>query len=88
VGSFYSVHRSWWFCKGASIYFTGFLVCNIVGNMDRKNNRLFNGKQCSILQVVNKIQSMSFVWLKAKFSSVHLNYHGWWLSPFTILGIG
>jgi len=53
-----------------------------------RNNRLFNGKQCSILQVVDKIKSLSFVWLKAKFPSLDLNYHGWWLSPFTILDIG
>ena len=53
-----------------------------------RNNRLFNGKQCSTLQVVDKIKAQSFLWLKAKFPSLHLNYHGWWLSPFTILGFG
>jgi len=41
------------------------------------NNRIFNDKQCSILQVVNKIKSLSFLWLKAKFPSLPLNYHGW-----------
>jgi len=53
-----------------------------------RNNRIFNDKHCSILQLVDKIKSLSFVWLKAKFPSLSLNYHGWWLSPFTILGIG
>jgi hypothetical protein len=53
-----------------------------------RNNRLFNGKQCSTLQVVDKIKSLSFLWLKAKFPSLQLNYHGWWLSSFTVLGIG
>ena len=53
-----------------------------------RNNRLFNGKECSILQVVDKIKSPSFLWLKAKIPSLPFNYHGWWLFPLTILGIG
>jgi len=53
-----------------------------------RNNRVFNDKHCSIPQVVDKIKSLTFLWLKGKLVSLSLNYHGWWLSLFTILGIG
>jgi len=43
----------------------------------KRNNMLVNGKECPILQVVDKIKSLSFMWLKAKFPSLPLNYHGW-----------
>ena len=52
-----------------------------------RNNRLFNNKACSVIQVVDKIKSLAFMWLKAKFVTLPFNYHGWWLSPFTMLGI-
>jgi len=52
-----------------------------------RNNRLFNVKECSVIQVVDKIKSLAFTWLKAKFTSLPFNYHVWWFSPFTILGI-
>jgi len=51
-----------------------------------RNNRVFNAKECSILEVVDKIKALSYVWLKAKFTSLPLNFHGWWLSPLTLLG--
>jgi len=53
-----------------------------------RNNRLFNGKQSSIPNVVDKIKSLAFMWLKEKYPSLPFNYHAWWLSPFTILGVG
>jgi len=53
-----------------------------------RNNRIFNDKNCSISQLVDKIKSLTFMWLKGKHVSLPLNYHGWWLSPFSILGIG
>jgi len=53
-----------------------------------RNNRIFKAKECSIIQVVDKIKSLSYMWLKTKFASLPLNYHGWWLYPFTMLGIG
>jgi len=52
-----------------------------------RNNKIFNGKECSILQLVDKTKSLSFLWLKAKFVSFPFNYHSWWLGPFTMLGI-
>jgi hypothetical protein len=51
-----------------------------------RNNRIFNAKECSLLQVVDNIKATSYAWLKAKCASLPLNYHGWWLSPFTMLG--
>jgi len=53
-----------------------------------RNNTPFNDKECTVNQVVDKIKSFAFTWLKAKYTSLPLNYHGSWLSPFTILGIG
>jgi len=50
-----------------------------------RNNRIFNDKECSILQIVDKIKSLSYSWLKEKFH-ISLNYHGWWLSPLAVLG--
>jgi len=49
--------------------------------------RLFNGNECSIMQVVDKDKSLTFMWLKVKFPSLPFNYHGWRLSPFTMLGV-
>ena len=53
-----------------------------------RNNKLFKGKECSITHVVDKIKSLAFMWLKAKFASFPFNYHDWWLSLFTMFGIG
>jgi len=53
-----------------------------------RNNRIFNAKECSILQVVDKIKSVTYMWLRVKFTSLAFNYHGWWLNRFTIIGIG
>jgi len=53
-----------------------------------RNNKIFNDNECTIMQVVDKIKSIIFMWLKAKFALLPFNYHGWWLSPFTMLGIG
>jgi len=52
-----------------------------------RNKRIFNAHESSIMQVVDKIKSVTFKWLKVKFTSLPFNYYGWWLSPFTILGI-
>jgi hypothetical protein len=53
-----------------------------------RNNRIFNNLESSISQVVDKIKSVTFRWLKVKLTTLPFNYHGWWLSPFTVLGIG
>jgi len=42
-----------------------------------RNNRLFNAKECSIHQIVDKIKSLTFMWLKAKFTTLPFNYHAW-----------
>jgi len=53
-----------------------------------RNNRLFKGKECTIMHVVDRIKSLAFMWLKTKFASLSFNLHDWWQSSFTILGIG
>ena len=52
-----------------------------------RNSRLFNDKVCSTHQIVDKIKSLSFTWLKAKLPNLAVNYHGWWLNPVIMLGI-
>ena len=54
----------------------------------KERNMLFKGKVCPVHQVVDKIKSLTFMWLKAKYAALPFNFHGWWLSPFTMLGIG
>lgn len=51
------------------------------------NNKIFKSKECSILQLVDKIKLLSFSWLKMKLH-LSLNYHGWWLNPLAMLGYG
>jgi len=53
-----------------------------------RNSRVFNGKHCSTYQIVDKIKSLYFLWLKSKSHNLSLNYHGWWLSPCNMLDIG
>ena len=53
-----------------------------------RTDRLFNGSESPVLQVVDRIKAISYMWLKEKYITLPFNYHGWWLSPFTILGIG
>ena len=53
-----------------------------------RNNRIFNAQESYLLQVVDRIKLLSYLWLKEKFATLSFNYHGWWLSPFTLLGIG
>ena len=63
--------------------------CAIVWEiLKERNNRIFKNKNSSLLQVVDKIKSSTFMWLKGKYATLPSNYHGWWLSPFAILGIG
>lgn len=51
-----------------------------------RNNGIFNSKVSSIMQVVDRIKLLTFKWLKVKYATLPFNYHGWWLSPFTIVG--
>jgi hypothetical protein len=53
-----------------------------------RNNKIFNAKESTIMHVVDRIKSLTYKWLKVKFAKLPFNYHGWWLSPFTLLGIG
>jgi len=71
---------------GLNVWYYTIISMKIISK--ERNNRLFNGKECLIIQVVYKIKSLTLRWLKAKFSTLPFNYHGWWLNPFTILDIG
>jgi len=42
-----------------------------------RNNKIFTDKECSVIQVVDKIKSLAFRWLKGKFPTLPFNYHGW-----------
>ena len=42
-----------------------------------RNSRLFNGNDCPIPQVVDKIKSLAFMCLKEKYPSLPFNYHIW-----------
>jgi len=53
-----------------------------------RNNMIFTDKACSVNLVADKIKSLTFMWLNEKFSIFPFNYHGWWLSSFTLMGIG
>jgi len=53
-----------------------------------RNNIIFNTIESPISQVVDKIKAVTFRWLKVKLVTLPFNYYGWWLSSFTILGIG
>ena len=53
-----------------------------------RNTIIFNTIESSISQVVDKIKAITFRWLKVKLVTLPFNYYGWWLSSFTILGIG
>jgi len=51
-------------------------------------NKIFNAKDSSIIHVVDRIKLLTFKWLKVKFATLPFNYHGLWLSPFTLLVLG
>ncbi|XP_024640724.1 uncharacterized protein [Medicago truncatula] len=53
-----------------------------------RNNRFFNSKDSPIIEVVDRIKLLTFKWLKVQYANLPFNYHGWWLSSFSILGIG
>jgi len=42
-----------------------------------RNNRVFNDKNCTLQQVVDKNKSTTFMWLKGKYTNLPFNYHGW-----------
>ena len=52
-----------------------------------RNNKIFNAKESTIMQVVDMIKSLTYKWLKVKFATLPFNYHGWWLNLFILLGI-
>lgn len=64
------------------------MICDYMGNMERKKQQVVHRQIYTVTQVVDKIKSLTFMSLKVKFNTPPFNFHGWWLSPFTMLGIG
>ncbi|CAJ2648491.1 unnamed protein product [Trifolium pratense] len=52
-----------------------------------RNHRLFTGSTTSVHQMLDKIKSFSYRWLKATSSTLTLNCHMWWSSLLLCLGL-
>jgi len=50
------------------------------------NNRIFNHKEETVQQLLNKIKILSFWWLKEKTTTFAFDYHSWSLNPVKCLG--
>jgi len=48
---------------------------SVWGIWKERDNMIFNSKECSIMPFVDRIKPLSFLWLKAKFTSFAFNYH-------------
>ena len=55
---------------------------------NERNARLFQHKECSLVQLLDKVKYHSLWWLKAKKASFVFGEHMWWSSPLSCLGIG
>jgi len=55
---------------------------------NERNARLFKQKECSLVQLLDKVKYHSFWWLKAKKAIFAYGEHMWWSSPLSCLGIG
>jgi len=53
-----------------------------------RNNRLFNQKECSLVQLLDKVKYYSYWWLKANKAVFVFGEPLWWSSPLSCLGIG
>ncbi|MCH85912.1 kinesin-like protein [Trifolium medium] len=52
-----------------------------------RNHRLFRGSANSVHQMLDKIKTFSYRWLKATSITLALNCHSWWSSPLLCLGL-
>jgi hypothetical protein len=55
---------------------------------NERNNRLFNNVITDVPMLLDKIKSLSLVWLMAKKAMFVYGTQRWWSSPLTCLGIG
>ncbi|GAU39449.1 hypothetical protein TSUD_290150 [Trifolium subterraneum] len=51
------------------------------------NQRLFQNSELSPPLLLDKVKLYSYWWLKTTNSTITSNYHSWWSSPFTCLGL-
>ena len=56
--------------------------------MNERNARLFKQKECSLVQVLDKVKYHYLRWLKAEKVIFVFGEHMWWSSPLSCLGIG
>ncbi|PNX60547.1 glutamate-gated kainate-type ion channel receptor subunit GluR26, partial [Trifolium pratense] len=52
-----------------------------------RNHRLFRGSANSVHQMLDKIKTFSYRWLKASNVNLALNCHSWWSSPMLCMGL-
>ena len=55
---------------------------------NERNSRVFENRDYTVYQLVEKVKLHSFWWMKATNISIRHNFHMWWSSPFVCLGIG
>jgi len=55
---------------------------------NERNNRLFNMKESSMIQLLDKVKYYSLWWLKANKAIFIFGDQLWWSSPLSRLGIG
>jgi hypothetical protein len=54
---------------------------------NERNHRLFRDSTMSLPQMLDKVKLHSYLWLKTTNAILLSNYHSWWSSPFSCLGI-
>ncbi|GAU48175.1 hypothetical protein TSUD_369390 [Trifolium subterraneum] len=54
---------------------------------NERNQRLFRNSEQTLPQLLDKVKLYSYWWLKTTNINLVSNYHSWWTSPFTCLGM-
>jgi len=52
-----------------------------------KEMQIISNKECSLVQLLDKVKYHSFWWLKAKKATFVFGEQMWWSSPMSCLGI-
>jgi len=61
-------------------------LCCVWVLWNEKNNRLFNNKSKTIMQLLDKVKVSSLWWLKAHNASFPFGHQMWWKQPLVCLG--
>ncbi|GAU31515.1 hypothetical protein TSUD_332900 [Trifolium subterraneum] len=54
---------------------------------NERNQRLFRNSEQTLPRLLDKVKLYSYWWLKTTNMNLVSNYHSWWTSPFTCLGM-